>query len=275
MRDIISHAFRERPGRRNRSGVSRREMMVTVGVLSMGSVAGCLGTDDESSDDNQTDAENAADSEADGEEGTDGNQSSEGDEENETEDGDESDAETENDYTLAVTIVDGETGNPIEDGTVGIAFLQDWWPARPTDDEGTVYFEGVPTDGENAISIDASAAGYRSQHHIVTIEGKTDHIMWLEQENPEIERAILTVTVLSPYDNEPEFLATVRLERNGEEVDAETSLTEGTVHFSVEDGATYTVHAQDEGQFLGEETVTIDGDTDVTLQRSSDEADDR
>ena len=275
MSDTPSHTLGEGSWIRDRRVVSRREMMVTVGVLSIGSGAGCLGADDEPTDDNQTDTENVTDREANGEEGADGNQSSQGDEENGTEDGDESEAETEDDYMLAVTLVDGETGDPIEDGTVGIGFLQDWWPARPTDDEGTVYFEGVPTDGENAIGIDASAAGYRSQHHIVTIEGKTDHIMWLERENPGIERAILTVTVLSPTTGEPVSLATVRLERDGEEVDVETSVGGGTVQFSVENGATYTVRAEDEGSFLGEETVTIDGDTDITVQRSSEEVDDR
>lgn len=272
MCDTYSHDFGERPRRQYQSGVSRRKMLVTVGVLSMGSVAGCLGTDDESDDENQTNPENATDGEAGGEEGGDGNQSSEGNEANGIEDGDESDTETEEDYGLAVTLVDGATGDPIEDGTVGITFMHDWWPARPTDDEGTVYFE-VPTGSENAIGIDASAAGYQSQHHIVTIEGKTDHVIWLERENPDIERAILTVTVLSPNTDEPAILSTVTLERDGEEVDVETSLTEGTVQFSVEDGATYTVRAEDEGNFLGEEEVTVDGDTDITVQRSADEGD--
>lgn len=274
MRETISHERQKRSGRRGRNGVNRREMLVTVGVVSLGAVAGCIGTDEGSGDGSQTDAGNAADSEANGEGGADGNQSSAGEEENGTENGEGSDAETEEDYMLAVTLVDGETGDPIVDGTVGISFMSDWWPARPTDDEGTVYFE-VATGGENAIGIDASAAGYRSQHHIVTIEGKTDHVIWLERENPGIERAILTVTVLSPNTGEPAMLVTVTLERNGEKVGVETSLTEGTVHFSVESGATYTVRAEDEGEFLGEETVTIDGDTEVTVQRSSEEGDDR
>lgn len=274
MSDTSSHSLGEGSWIRDRRVVSRREMMVTVGVLSIGSGAGCLGADDESTDDNQTNTENVTDGEANGEEGADRNQSSQGDEENGTEDGDESEAETEDDYMLAVTLVDGETGDPIEDGTVGISFMNDWWPARPTDEDGTVYFD-VPTAGEEAIGIDASAAGYKSQHHIVTIEGKTDHIIWLESENPGVERAILTVTVLSPNTGEPVTLVTVTLERDGEEIDVETALTEGTVQFSVENGATYTVRAEDEGRFLGEETVTIDGDTDITIQRSSEEADDR
>lgn len=270
MSDTSSHDF----GERTRSTVSRRKMMVPVGVVSMGSVSGCLGTDDEPTDDTEADAENAAEGQANVEEGADGNQSSEGDEENGTEDGDESEAEAEDDYMLAVTLIDGETGDPIEDGTVGITFMNDWWPARPTDEDGTVYFD-VPTASEEAIGIDVAAAGYRSQHHIVTIEGKTDHIIWLEPDNPGVERAILTVTVLSPNTGEPVTLVTVRLERDGEEIDVETSLTEGTVQFSVENDATYTVRAEDEGSFLGEETVTIDGDTGITIQRSSEGADDR
>lgn len=194
-------------------------------------------------------------------------------EENEEPPDDDEDDNKEEDYTLSVTLLDTETTEPIENGTVEVTFLQEWWPAEPTDESGTVYFD-LPVEAGETVGLQASAAGYAPADMSIQMEDPpVDLTLEMEPEDSINDRSILTVNVVYADTTDPVALAEVRLSRNGGEVDTEHTVGDGIVHFSVEDGIEYSVSAADEAGNSGEDTITIDGDTEITLSIDSGEDD--
>lgn len=183
---------------------------------------------------------------------------------------------TDSEENITVDLVDKETGDSIPNGAVLLwpNRMGHGWGPKATDSNGTVLFENLGEVHSFEDSSELEVAGLRAHAAGYTSTTRRD-LSWrpsdgplnitleMGAENRDIERSILTVMV---DDSDYPEIPSVTVEQNGDVVVTERVNSQGRAQFSLEDGAEYTVSADGVSDTR---TITVEGDTEITLSRGS------